>query len=60
MIILGVALLAVGALWALQGAGVMGGSVMSGHSQWIVIGVPVALIGLLLVVRGAVAGRSAR
>ena len=60
MMILGLVLIAIGALWSLQGAGVVGGSVMTGRPQWIVIGLPVALIGLLLVVRGVAAGRQGR
>ena len=41
-----------GTVWALQGAGVLGGSAMSGNSTWIVIGVPVAALGVLLAWRG--------
>ena len=46
----GVVLLLVGVLWCLQGSGSMGQTGgMNGKSQWLVIGVIVAVIGLLLV-----------
>jgi hypothetical protein len=45
---LGVLLVLVGALWTLQGLGVVGGSVMSGVTLWAVIGPIVALGGLAL------------
>lgn len=43
--IVGILLLLVGALWILQGANIVGGSVMSGQSQWLYIGIVVALVG---------------
>jgi hypothetical protein len=46
--VLGVALIAVGALWIAQGSGAMGGSMMSGHSQYALLGVVVVIIGLAL------------
>ncbi|WP_164767930.1 hypothetical protein [Mesorhizobium sp. M7A.F.Ca.US.007.01.1.1] len=39
--------LAVGALWSLQGIGVVGGSFMTGQSQWLYIGVVTMLVGLI-------------
>ncbi|TMR93677.1 hypothetical protein EJK15_38080 [Nonomuraea basaltis] len=48
----GVLLVGMGALWTLQGLGVVGGSVMSGATQWAVIGPIVAVLGIWLVVRG--------
>ena len=45
----GALLLLVGLLWALQGLNVLGGSSMSGHSQWLVIGALVAFVGLWLI-----------
>lgn len=45
----GVLLFLVGSVWALQGAGVLPGSAMSGQTQWLVIGALVALIGLGLI-----------
>ncbi|HEX9034117.1 MAG TPA: hypothetical protein VF834_19930 [Streptosporangiaceae bacterium] len=41
-----------GAIWALQGFGVIGGSFMSGNTVWAVIGPIVAVCGLALVVVG--------
>jgi hypothetical protein len=37
----------VGVIWALQGANLIGGSVMSGQSQWLYIGVGLAVAGLV-------------
>jgi len=48
--VLGIVLVAVGALWTLQGLGVIGGSVMSGSTMWAVIGPIVAVIGIVLIV----------
>jgi hypothetical protein len=36
--ILSLILLAIGAVWSLQGAGFVGGSFMTGQSQWLYIG----------------------
>jgi len=47
-VIPGVILLLLGLLWMLQGAGVVGGSFMSGQRLWLVIGIVVALAGLVL------------
>jgi hypothetical protein len=44
--VLGVALIGVGALWIAQGSGAMGGSMMSGHSQYALLGVVVVIIGV--------------
>ena len=54
----GIAAVAVGALWMLQGAGILGGSVMSGHAQWIIIGGAVAIGGLVTI--GTSVGRGPR
>ena len=43
--IAGILLLLVGLLWILQGANIIGGSVMSGQSQWLYIGIVAALVG---------------
>ena len=48
--VLGIVLVAVGALWTLQGLGVVGGSVMSGSTMWAVIGPIVAIVGIVLIV----------
>jgi hypothetical protein len=36
----------IGVIWALQGAGVLGGSIMTGHPQWLYIGIGLAIVGL--------------
>ena len=53
LIVIGLLLVAMGVLWMLQGLGVVGGSAMSGHIVWAVVGPIVAVIGLVLVLRGA-------
>ena len=45
--LLALIVLALGALWSLQGIGVVGGSFMTGQSQWLYIGVVTMLVGLL-------------
>jgi len=52
LVVLGVLLVAVGAVWTLQGLGYLPGSVMSGVTLWAVVGPVVALAGLVLVVVG--------
>ncbi|WP_171026197.1 hypothetical protein [Mesorhizobium comanense] len=44
--LLALIVLAIGALWALQGVGVVGGSFMTGQSQWLHIGLVTMLVGL--------------
>lgn len=41
-----------GVIFALQGFGVLGGSVMSGNSVWAVAGPVIALAGLLMLATG--------
>uniref|UniRef100_A0AAU2AE48 Integral membrane protein n=1 Tax=Streptomyces sp. NBC_00093 TaxID=2975649 RepID=A0AAU2AE48_9ACTN len=48
----GVLLLLIGALWSLQGSGAIGGSGMSGKGQFLVIGLLVAVGGVVLLVGG--------
>ena len=50
--IAGVVFILAGAVWTLQGLGYLPGSVMSGVTFWAVVGPVVAVIGLVLVVRG--------
>jgi hypothetical protein len=38
----------VGIVWALQGLNVIGGSFMTGQSQWLVIGIVCAIAGAVL------------
>ena len=49
--IAGTLLILVGLLWILQGSNMIGGSVMSGQSQWLYIGIIVALVGAGIVYR---------
>jgi hypothetical protein len=46
--IVSLVLILLGAVWMLQGANLLGGSVMSGQSQWLYIGLVVALLGAAL------------
>ncbi len=48
--VVAVLLVLAGAVWFLQGINVLGGSVMSGQSQWVLIGGIVALVGIGLLV----------
>lgn len=45
--LLGLIVVAIGALWTLQGIGLVGGSFMTGQSQWLYIGIVTMLVGLL-------------
>ena len=47
--IVGAIFLALGALWALQGLNVIGGSFMTGQTPWLIIGALVAIAGLALI-----------
>jgi hypothetical protein len=48
----GIVAIVAGVTFALQGFGVVGGSVMSGNSLWAVLGPLIALAGLLVLVAG--------
>lgn len=52
LLVAGVVLVVVGAVWTAQGFGYLPGSVMSGVRFWAVVGPVVALVGLFLVLRG--------
>lgn len=47
-IVVGAVFFLTGAVWIAQGTGALGGSGMSGHGQWAVIGVAALLIGSAL------------
>jgi hypothetical protein len=51
-IVVGVVGVLVGAVWILQGSGVLPGSFMTGQRFWLAAGVVVAVIGLGLVIGG--------
>ena len=44
--IVGGLLVLIGAIWALQGLNLVGGSFMTGQTQWLVIGILAAIVGL--------------
>ena len=46
--LLGCALLFLGAIWAFQGIGVVGGSFMTGRRLWLVIGIVLVVLGVLV------------
>ena len=50
---LGIALSLVGLLWILQGAGLVGGSFMTGQSRWLYIGIATAAAGMAVFGWGA-------
>ena len=50
-LVLGVVLVLLGLLWILQGLDIIGGSGMSGHGVWAVIGLVVGAVGAFLVIR---------
>jgi hypothetical protein len=52
LITAGVVAVAAGVIFALQGFGVLGGSVMSGSSLWAALGPIIAVAGLLAVATG--------
>ena len=52
LVVVGVLLVLVGAVWTLQGLGYLPGSVMSGVTLWAVVGPVVALVGAVLAFRG--------
>jgi hypothetical protein len=51
-LVLGVIAVLVGAIFALQGAGVLPGSFMTGQRMWLAIGIVIAIVGLALTYRG--------
>ena len=50
-LVVGAVLVLLGLLWILQGLDVIGGSGMSGHAIWAVIGLVVGAVGVFLLVR---------
>jgi hypothetical protein len=50
-LVIGIVLALLGLLWILQGLDVIGGSGMSGHGIWAVIGLVIGALGVFLVVR---------
>jgi hypothetical protein len=52
LVVVGLVIAVAGAVWALQGFGLIGGSFMSGATIWAVIGPVVALAGLAIAAVG--------
>jgi hypothetical protein len=50
--IIGIGAVVIGAIWALQGFGVMPGSFMTGDRKWGFYGLGLAALGALLLARG--------
>ena len=58
-LVIGAVLALLGLLWILQGLNIIGGSGMSGHAIWAVIGIIVGAAGVFLAIR-ALRTQSAR
>lgn len=57
--VVGLVLVVVGVIWALQGFGTIGGSFMSNNSTFEIIGPVLAVVGLVLAIVGIRRARSA-
>ena len=53
LVIIGVVMIAIGAVWILQGTGLLPGSVMSGQQMWAIIGAIVLVVGIVVLIAGA-------
>lgn len=53
LIIIGILLLVVGVIWALQGTNILPYGQMAGHKRWIVFRGGLGIIGIILIVLGA-------
>jgi len=51
-LIVGAIAILVGAVWILQGAGLLPGSFMTGQRMWLYIGIIVAIVGVALAYNG--------
>ena len=54
--ILGIVMVLAGGVWFLQGIRVIPGSMMTGSRFWMIVGAVVAIVGIVLLARGAGAG----
>jgi hypothetical protein len=59
LLTLGAVCVLIGGTWFLQGIGVIGGSFMSSSTTWLIIGLVVAVVGVVLAIAGARASRRA-
>ena len=57
LIVIGAIAVIVGAVWVGQGTNLIPGSVMSGSTMWLQIGVIVGVVGIILIVLGLVRRR---
>jgi hypothetical protein len=57
-IVVGALAVIVGAVWTLQGLGILGGSAMSGHTLWAILGPILAVLGIIGVIFGTRRGTS--
>jgi hypothetical protein len=60
LIVVGLILVLMGSVWALQGLTLLPGTFMRGNPTWIVIGVVVDVVGIALVLTGLRLGRARR
>jgi hypothetical protein len=51
-LVVGVIAIFAGAVWILQGSGVLPGSFMTGQRMWLIIGIIVGVVGLALAYNG--------
>jgi len=58
LLVAGALLVVAGTMFALQGFGVLGGSVMSGSNFWAGAGPIIAVIGLIMLILGVRRGRT--
>ena len=56
-IVVGVVAILVGAVWTLQGLDILGGSSMSGHGLWAILGPILAVLGVIGLIFGTRRGR---
>lgn len=52
LIIVGILLILLGGVWALQGVGILLGSPMTGQTRWVIIGAIVVIVGIALFTLG--------
>lgn len=60
LVVVGAIAVVVGGVWIGQGLGLIPGSFMTGDNLWFIIGLVVAVLGVVLVVTGARGVRSGR
>lgn len=58
LIVVGVIILAIGGVFAGQGANIIPGSSMTGDPTWLYIGIAMAIVGVIIIVVGARRGGS--